>query len=409
MLSSIRKLVSQSIKILINFAQVPFFVSVGKLFSLRIVWIDRMEAIETLDSSRRKQMNAPFFPKLNRNITKEIIVPEIKIYRFRNVYGNVRTTSFYDAKNIYIERLQGIEQNIANYRNGYIKWHNQRIAIIRKYNTNRRVSEKVLFLAGNGSFNYFHWLIEILPKVLLLKNQKIKGYNVESIVVSEKVRLIPSFQQSLELLLEKLEIECKIVYVSENDSILFDEVLYITTFNHTLYNSRDNIPQIEFSYFRDDFLQLLSRLILSCKSKNFYEKPFPKKFFIKRGSSINPHNHRIYNELEVEKLLSGYGVASIYIEDYTFLEQVFLFNEAQLIVAPSGAVWANLIFIKNKPLCISWLPGIQKNFSFFSTLAQCYGGRMVFIESFLDNSRLVHGGQSVDLRTLKDLLVELKI
>jgi capsular polysaccharide biosynthesis protein len=123
-----------------------------------------------------------------------------------------------------------------------------------------------------------------------------------------------------------------------------------------------------------------------------------KKLFLLRGN-VGSHNKRDYNEKEIYTYLQSKGYIGVKVEEYSFLEQVFLFNNADYIIGPSGAFWTNLIFCKAGVKAISWLPKKVSEFSVYSTIANYFGVEMKFIFSkSLDGN--LHGRYSISISDL---------
>jgi capsular polysaccharide biosynthesis protein len=70
--------------------------------------------------------------------------------------------------------------------------------------------------------------------------------------------------------------------------------------------------------------------------------PHRKRIFVKRNSSTRT----LTNAQEIEDLLISQGFAVVEPEHMTFREQVELFANADVIVGPTGAAFANLVFCK---------------------------------------------------------------
>ena len=61
---------------------------------------------------------------------------------------------------------------------------------------------------------------------------------------------------------------------------------------------------------------------------------------------MEPDGDIIINENEVEKnLISLEGFESITLSEYSFIDQVKIFNQAETVVGLHGAGFANLIFV----------------------------------------------------------------
>ena len=95
--------------------------------------------------------------------------------------------------------------------------------------------------------------------------------------------------------------------------------------------------------------------------KNSKLKNLPEKIFINRkDGTINRKNgtslRYIINNNQVEDFLKKKGFKSLTMSDYSFVDQVALFNNAKEIIGLHGAAFANLIFCKPKTKIIEMRP-----------------------------------------------------
>lgn len=327
-------------------------------------------------------------------------IPEVYLYKFNNCFMNIESSSIYGENGAFIERFHGIDQKIARYNSGHLKWHDSERALF-EIHKGTLIDKKVLFLGGNGSFNYFHWLIEILPKLLLLNTDIIEKYSIEAIVVNQVVKEIPNYQRVLTIVNAKLNLP--IIYLDQKISYRFKEVYYITTFNNVLFNSIDNISKVEYGYFSPNILNSLKKLILNndiAVARADSLKKFPKKIFLLRGG-VSTFNKRNYNESEIAAFFEKKGFVGVRPEEYDFLEQVYLFSEASHIVGPSGAFWSNLIFCNENTKCISWLTELHKEFSVYSTIANIFKIDMKFLKANMLSSDM-HSSYHIDVEKIED-------
>jgi hypothetical protein len=117
--------------------------------------------------------------------------------------------------------------------------------------------------------------------------------------------------------------------------------------------------------------------------------PWYKKFFdavfVKQGktetqkyifiSRSKAQYRRISNEVSLMEFLSKKGFVSFNLEDLSVYDQAALFNNAEIIIGPHGAGWANLIFCKPGTMIIEIDHGVKgtEQRSAYKTMAQCMG------------------------------------
>ena len=77
-------------------------------------------------------------------------------------------------------------------------------------------------------------------------------------------------------------------------------------------------------------------------------KVFLKKIYIDRSDSTSnvKHLRSIQNEEDVKKYLSSEGFKIIRLSDYSFQDQVSIFNKADIIIGLHGAGFANTVFAR---------------------------------------------------------------
>ena len=387
-----------------------------KLRYRKIIWLDKINENKILIKEKEKFLNfAPLIFGEYERISQEEI-PDIYIYILRNVSSSIGSSSFYNSKYIFIERMQNIPKNIGNYSIGHLFKHNETKSAIEIFTKKIKIKSPALFLGGNGSFNYFHWIIEILPKLLIIDKKLIEELNIKTIILNKKALEIKSFSDSLKIVLAYKNMKYEIIYVDEDEELFFEKVTYITSFNSVLFNANliaKDTMYFQKTYFSKDILYDFRNMILNSNEfKKFlldikHKDKFPKKIFLMRGK-VSSYNKRDYNEDEIFNCFKEYNFKKICIDDYSFLEQVYLFNNANFIAGPSGAVWTNIIFSKNDTQAISWLPKRFFNFSGFSNLSKLFYVNLYFLEAkSLDNN--LHGKYSLDENKIKELLFNLHL
>lgn len=368
-----------------------------------IVWLDERNVDRKLPaSSCFAEIYEPNFGNGEKKIYLD--VPDIYIYKLESVWGSTNSSSFFDNNNIYVERYDYGRLH-ERYISGHLLLHTKDSALVIRSDNKIILKEKVIFLAGNGAFNYFHWIVEILPRILDFFRDGGEGLKIDAIVVNKKVKEYSTFQEALDIFLEHMDVKLPIYYIDQSDLVLFDTVYYISPRNHVLFDFNCGEPLLDYSYFSLDVLKKIRDIVFS--SSNYInlnsKKKFPEKFFILRGKGIGTHNTRNYNESDIFGVSEKYGFEGVYIEDYSFVEQAYLFSNAKSIAAPSGAFLSNLIFIGDEAAVISWLPESISKFSVYSSIGRLMGAKMRFILATPKEEGL-HAEYYLDPKSFEELL-----
>ena len=108
-------------------------------------------------------------------------------------------------------------------------------------------------------------------------------------------------------------------------------------FNNNPTKSILNIPDWIIKWLRKKYLTNIKN------SNNFLSY---EKIYIDRKIEVNIDNRKIINDEEVKSFLIKQGFEIVSLENYSFKEQVFLFNSAKIIIGLHGAGLTNVIFSK---------------------------------------------------------------
>lgn len=329
----------------------------------KIIWMDqafefKKKKIET------SAYTTSFGPKNLNGKQRSCIVktPEIWLYEFKNAHIISDSSHIITEEAVFIERIQGVNSAIANYSTGFILEHSDKGAIVR--NDYSHIIDKGFFCGGNGSWNYYHWLIELLPKLRIFIKSRVVSENIK-ILISPEVQTISSFNRLLNEILNGINVN--IIFMERFQVYKVQQLFYITTPNNIVFNLRGN------NYFKPSYAFINHNTLNSVKKdliKIEHNMPFPKnkKLFLARRSDI-----RCYNQKEVFRFFSKYGYKEIYPEDYPIGEQINLFSNASHIVGPTGAAWTNLLFCRNGTKGLCWMSEDSGDFSAFSNLANLSG------------------------------------
>ncbi len=194
----------------------------------------------------------------------------------------------------------------------------------------------ISLLAGGGANNnYFHWLYDVLPRLGVLEDAKEK--------IEPDYYLIPNNKHSFQ------KDTLKLLGITQNKLLpsynyrhfSFDEI-YITDHPYNLTNNtsidHENIPFWISDWLKKKFL-----------IKKNIEAIRVNKIFIDRDD-VDPKrnsNRRISNENELRDFLKKENFDFVKLSEISFLNQVNVFYNAEIIVGLHGAGFANLSFCRS--------------------------------------------------------------
>tara|TARA_R110001583_G_scaffold192967_1_gene360268 strand:- start:4503 stop:5777 length:1275 start_codon:yes stop_codon:yes gene_type:complete len=363
-----------------------------------VIWVDCSK--DSYVKEIRKCASGQIFgPKdiSGRQSELTVKVPSVELHRFLEVVISAKSSHLIASDCVYMERLATLRTSNVNYSTGFVLDHNEGHALVnKKQRSCIDVIDSGVFFGGNGSWNYYHWIIEILPKIeFFIENNGFLGVN--KIILPACVKNIKSFWESF-LIFYSGSLE-DLVFIEPDKAYKINTLLHFTAPSNALFNTRNPESKKDFFYYNFDSLGYVRKVVLDYyqDENSISELVLPQKIFLARKAG----SARDYNQKQVSMALSDCGITSIFIEDYTFKEQVRIFENAKLIVGPSGAAWTNLIFCKAEATkAISWLPEHIGEFSAFSTLAKWAGVDMEFLIAEPDNVSEFHGNYKIDVTSL---------
>ena len=413
---TIRRVVVNTLRYLVerdNFLARPFLWFL-QLFSpearrmrlLPMRWLDKQQA--TGGSRLRGQtLETIYGPRYLDRVEEKVSaqLPELHYREFQNASIEATSSSVISSEGIaLIERIPyRIEKNVLfDYSAGQIFSHGERHAL-----TLLTKSEHIphgIFLGGNGSFNYFHWLVEIIPRIQFLPSLPAELSRLP-LLVSEDAINIPTFRETLDKFAENLDI----TVLAKNQTYQVGHLVYIDSPSTIPFNLRKNIPyNLDFSFLSSESIQYIRDIALNhVQMHSPQEKPLPEKVFFSRKSGI-----RNYNQDEVSQYLAQFGFENVYMEDFSFVQQVAIAQHAKCIVGPTGAAWTNLIFCQERAKCLCWMAAEYRDFSVYSTIAGILGVDLLYVQyaaNVSSTSDLYTRDYYIDLATIEKGLRKLGI
>lgn len=339
--------------------------------AIPLVWMNQATAHATEGLLRQGSQGIAFGPNYIDGLqsTESVRLPDIRFHVFRKARVSATSSSVVlHERQVIIDRAIGPDQDKYNYAAGHIIAHSGDAAIVRLGKS--KDIEKGLFLGGNGSFNYYHWVVEILAKLEFLPKLP-ERYRKYPLLVSEDAVRIPSFKESLCLFAKGYEL----IVLDKHSSYMVDELIYVDSPNNLPFNLFCN-QKFKPAYVSIDSrsIDYLRKTALHAAEDTSAPSNYPKKIFLCRKSGL-----RNYNQDEVVNCLSALGFTNVFMEDLSFLDQIRTCHRADLIVGPTGAAWTNLIFCRPETRALCWMAEELGDFSAYSSIAGVVGVDLRFL------------------------------
>ena len=228
-----------------------------------------------------------------------------------------------------------------------------------------------ILVGGAGAFNWYHFVVECLPKAFLAQRLS-SEYDGVPLIVPEECKTVGSFSDAIAAVAKGRPL----VYLSHRQRARFRKLIVFDEVSCGPFNMvSGEWPRVT-DYFQHDaelktFFSDFRREIISGPRPSHM-----RRLFLARSGS-----RREYNQDELMEISQKYGFESVYPENLTLTAQAELYSGASMIIGPSGAAWVGLTLCSQPIAGLSWLPLAYSEFCSYSTLAHLLGHNLSFVEA----------------------------
>lgn len=201
------------------------------------------------------------------------------------------------------------------------------------------VTATVAVITQGGQNCYYHWLSEVLPRLALLQQHGIKyDYLVVPLDAPYKLQTLTLWGIDTSKIIDPTLTSSRL----SPGNIHASEVIVPSLIDRTI---PDRAPQLA-SYMSSWAVEavrnhLLPKVLEQAQLKSFDPSRFAKKIFISRQDATA---RRISNEDVLFEKLQALGYKRYHLSQMSFVDQAYLFANAEEVVAIHGAGMSNLIF-----------------------------------------------------------------
>ena len=197
-----------------------------------------------------------------------------------------------------------------------------------------------LLLGVANADNYYHWMLDSLPRWHLLQTAGLPAYDY----VLLPARPVPFQEETL----DRLQVPAARRLRCSKNAVHQFERLFVPSMP---------FPAEEVASWACSWIRSL-----------FPEKATgPEKLYLSRGAG----RRRLANEAELEQALAARGFAIVQIGGMTVTEQARLLGNARCVVAPHGAALANLMFAPRGAQLLELFHPEHKNRCYVNLAAAC--------------------------------------
>ena len=275
----------------------------------------------------------PFFNTLSADILKEILTKSLEQ---KPLYLYTVSRAYVSPFGVVIKNGFLVRESLSPYLVEKTEFYKTQLSFFKKLILRKThyIHGTCMVITHSWFSNYYHWLIEIIPRLFLLKEDT---QNCKLVIHKNLSR----FHKDI---LSKFNFK-EIVYL-EDDELVECETVLFTSFPNASYFNRKVIKEEKLNLIE---LQMNQKLMLELKhwfyTKNplLKEAPPTRKIYLSRRKAPN---RQILNESELEAFLIPQGFVKIYLEDYSFDEQIEIIYNCKILIACHGAGLANLLFMQ---------------------------------------------------------------
>lgn len=341
------------------------FVAISTFHHYEIKEIKRVSshsAVTVVEKSRTIDCSLPVTQTENGKPTERsriVDVPPIVVTHLNKMTGSIASDTLISGEHILVSTMEDNEQ-----LDDSIVYYNTNSVAMTRWNK-PTINVAGLMLHSRKSSNWFHWIIESLPQLIIAEQALGK---VDTIIVDRSIKGSANHIASLR----------KVVGNAYDNIQFVDPDTMLTGADAiTVMGTQKNPFNIKLGFHTQNSVGYRSDLVLSLREKLrrgvVIDKSFPKRVFLLRDESTRTYNQ---NEMLVE--FESKGFVGVFCERLSLSDQICLFNNAEYIVGPTGAAWTNVLFASSRAKCFIWAPDGLRDYGCFSNLASIVGAYMTY-------------------------------
>ena len=281
----------------------------------------------------------PFSFKINLtsyHINSDPYWKEQKVYQSHEIYYTEVKNASIIGKGVVVNREGEVLLESTIFQKEYLQKLNVNHLISCQKLLPTRKLEKVFSVANRLDKSYYHWTLEILPRILVATQTP--SFNNYKILIAQHS---PSYtKESIAFLFPSLAVNIEEVKV-------FQRVITNTTRLIPFLHIRDTSTRMMNIYYPEMIVKLNKLAHQQIENIKDIQKKYPIHLIISRKNALQ---RRILNEEETVKYLGKYGFVNICLEELPFKEQLLHFYYAKKVIAVHGAGITNIIYGKNLKL-----------------------------------------------------------
>jgi hypothetical protein len=284
------------------------------------------------------------------------------------VLGSVHT-GWMDAIGVHLEQseLQWVHSlNDTPYRLKFpgLITHDRKEALFHITDEQSVRLDRAVYVGGAFSENWYHWLLEILPRIWL-SNSLPDDLSEIPLLVPERALKISTQLETLERLVPHRDLRSLGVWTStEVGRMVWVDGLFDMV--HVPSPTTGSVPS---KFHLRGMRAFRSALMSGPHASDREHSPAPpRRVFLDREGFA-----RTYNRDQVLEVAVRHGFTPVNTGLLTLDEQIALFSNAEAVVGPSGAAWANLLFARAQLIALYWLPEHLAGSRLWSSLAAVSG------------------------------------
>jgi hypothetical protein len=218
----------------------------------------------------------------------------------------------------------------------------------------KKIPGRVAVLGQLAFFNYYHWINEILARLALLD---IFNVEYDYIYVPANSKFMIETLKLWGIDERKIILPYNEMYAIEAEELIVPSMVTNFTFEHPTHTCFS-------SYSNTMLCKYVRNKLLKKAQEHPSNKKFNKRFYTSRKDSAL---RKIVNEQELIELLKRYDIDSYNLSELSVVEQIELFNNAELILGPHGANLTNIIFCNPGTIIIELLQCFNQTQPFFTS------------------------------------------